>query len=199
MHDYNFVVPKGQYINVWRNLDRTSYLRGLEFDLQTNFWYFPSPFNGIVLGVNYTKISSKAFYYTPRKEKIFYGPKPFEFYEVLIDSFQTQQLIDQPNDIFNLSVGYDYKDFSMRVAYYFQGKTLAFVTNYIETDGFRHDYSRLDLSVRQRLPLGGLSVQFLLNNITQVADKAYTYTKQYNNNEQYYGMTGSLGLRYEFK
>ena len=199
MHDYNFVVPKGQYINVWRNLDRTSYLKGLEFDLQTNFWYFPSPFNGIVLGVNYTKISSKAFYYTPRKEKIFYGPKPFEFYEVLIDSFQTQQLIDQPNDIFNLSVGYDYKDFSMRVAYYFQGKTLAFVTNYIETDGFRHDYSRLDLSVRQRLPLGGLSVQFLLNNITQVADKAYTYTKQYNNNEQYYGMTGSLGLRYEFK
>jgi len=57
----------------------------------------------------------------------------------------------------------------------------------------------LDLSVRQKLPLGGLSVQFLLSNITQEADKSYTYTKEYNNNEQYYGIMGSLGLRYEFK
>lgn len=198
-NNYNFAVPKGQFINIWQNLDQTSFIRGVELDWQTNFWYLPSPFNGIVLGVNYSKIDSKAQYYTPQKEKVFFGSKPWEFTEVRIDSFQTQSLIDQPNDIINLSVGYDYRDFSMRVAYNFQGKTLSYKSNYVETDGFTHDYSRLDLSVRQKLPLRGLSVQFLLSNITEEADMSYTFTKQYNNNEQYYGMTGTLGLRYEFK
>lgn len=198
LHEYSFVVPKGQYINLWRNLDKTSYLRGLEIDWQTNFWYLPVPFNGVVLGANYTKISSKAYYYTPHKETIQIGPNPWEIEEVRVDSFQTQQLVDQPNDIFNLSFGYDYKDFSMRIAYYFQGKTISYVSNYKETDGYSQDYSRLDLSVRQKLPVKGLSVQFLLSNITEEADESYTFTKDYNNSEQYYGMTGSLGVRYEF-
>ena len=108
-------------------------------------------------------------------------------------------MVDQPNDILNLSLGYDYEGFSMRVAYNFQGKTLSYKTNYVESDGYTHDYSRLDLSVRQKLPLEGLSVQFLLSNITANAEESYTYTGRYNNNEQYYGMTGSLGVRYVLK
>lgn len=197
-NNYNFDVPKGQYINIWQNLDQTSFIRGIELDWQTNFWYLPVPFNGIVLGVNYSKISSRANYYTPQKIKVVTGPGRFDFYEARLDSFQTQSLVDQPNDILNLSVGYDYKDFSMRVAYNFQGKTLSYKSNYVETDGYTHGYSRLDLSLRQKLPLKGLSVQFLLSNLTEEADMSYTYTKQYNNSEQYYGMTGSLGIRYEF-
>jgi hypothetical protein len=173
-------------------------LRGAELAWQTNFWYLPFPFNGLVLGVNYSKIASKAHYYTPEKVKVYYGTHAWEFTEVRIDSFQTQSLVDQPNDILNISLGYDYRDFSMRVAYNFQGKTLSNKTNYVETDGYTHNYSRLDLSVRQKLPLGGLSVQFLLSNITAIAEKSYTFTDRYNNSEQYYGMTGSLGIRYEY-
>jgi len=198
IHDYDFQVPKGQYINVWLNLDKTSYVNGLEFDWQTNFWFLPSPFSGLVFNVNYTMITSEAYYYQAEKQKVYYGSKPWEFEEVRVDSFQTRRLIDQPDDIFNVSLGYDYKGFSMRLAYYFQGKTLSYKSNDNETDGFNHDYSRLDLSVRQKFPLEGLSAQLLLSNITQEAEKAYTYTKRYNNSEQYYGMTGSLGLRYEF-
>lgn len=198
-NNYNFSVPKGQYINIWLNLDQTSYLRGAELSWQTNFWYLPFPFNGLVLGINYTKIGSNAQYYTPRKEKIQTGPNPWEIEEVRVDTFQTQSLVDQPNDILNLSLGYDYEGFSMRVAYNFQGKTLSYKTNYVESDGYTHDYSRLDLSVRQKLPLEGLSVQFLLSNITANAEESYTYTGRYNNNEQYYGMTGSLGVRYVLK
>ncbi len=107
-------------------------------------------------------------------------------------------MVDQPNDILNISVGYDYKDFSIRLAYNFQGKTLSYKSNYVETDGYTHNYSRLDLSVRQKLPIEGLSVQFLLSNITREAEKSYTFTDRYNNSEQYYGMTGSLGIRYEY-
>ena len=198
-NNYNFSVPKGQYINIWLNLDQTSYLRGAELSWQTNFWYLPFPFNGLVLGINYTKIGSNAQYYTPRKEKIQTGPNPWEIEEVRVDTFQTQSLVDQPNDILNIALGYDYEGFSMRVAYNFQGKTLSYKTNYVESDGYTHDYSRLDLSVRQKLPLEGLSVQFLLSNITANAEESYTYTGRYNNNEQYYGMTGSLGVRYVLK
>lgn len=198
MHDYNFKVPKGEYINVWRNLDRTSYLKGIEFSWQTHLWYLPTPLSGIVLSANYSKIDSKAYYYTPYKVTERVGPNPWDIAEVRVDSFVTTKLIDQPNDVINLSVGYDYKDFSIRFAYNFQGKTLAYKTNFPETDGYSHDYTRLDLSIRQKLPIDKLSVQLLLSNITNEAEKSYTFKERYNNNEQLYGFTGSLGVRYEF-
>jgi TonB-dependent receptor len=198
-NDYDFSVPKGQTLIIWQNLDRTSYIRGLEFSWQTNFWYLPEPFNGIVLGINYSKISSGAEYYTSRIKQTKPDPtKPWIIKEERIDSLQTTSLIDQPNDIFNISFGYDYKDFSMRIAYNFQGKTLSYKSDYVESDGYTQDYSRWDLSVRQKLPIDGLSVQFLLSNLTEEVDMSYTYTKEYNNSEQYYGLTGSLGIRYEF-
>ena len=196
---YDFSVPKGQTLIVWENLDNTSYIRGLEFSWQTNLWYLPKPFNGIVLGLNYSKISSSAEYYTSRINQVVPNPAtPWIIEETRVDSLQRTSLIDQPDDIFNISVGYDYKDFSMRVAYNFQGKTLSYKGEYTEDDGYTQDYSRLDLSIRQKLPIDGLSVQFLLSNLTEEVDKSYTYTKDYDNNEQFYGMTGSLGVRYEF-
>lgn len=198
-NNYDFAVPKGQTSIIWKNLDNTSYLRGVELSLQTSFWYLPAPFNGIVLGLNYSKISSNAEYYTSRIEQYKPDPtKPWIIEETRIDSFQTTSLIDQPNDIFNISFGYDYKDFSMRIAFNFQGKTLAYKSDYVESDGYTQNYSRLDLSVRQKLPVEGLSVQFLMSNLTEEVDMSYTYQKKYNNNEQYYGMTASLGVRYEF-
>jgi hypothetical protein len=87
----------------------------------------------------------------------------------------------------------------MRIAYNFQGKTLSYKGDYVEEDGYTQNYSRLDLSIRQKLPLEGLSVQFLLSNLTEEVDMSYTYTKDFNNNEQFYGMTGSLGIRYELR
>jgi TonB-dependent receptor len=198
-NDYDFAVPKGQTSIIWQNLENTAYIRGLEFSWQTNLWYLPKPLNGIVLGLNYSRISSNAEYYTSRIKQTVPDPtKPWIIEEARIDSFQTTSLIDQPNDIFNVSLGYDYKDFSMRIAYNFQGKTLSYKGEYVEDDAYTQDYSRLDLSIRQKLPVEGLSVQFLMSNLTEEVDMSYTYTKDYNNNEQYYGMTGSLGVRYEF-
>lgn len=199
-NNYNHTVPGGQRIIIWENLDDTSFLRGLEFSWQTNLWYLPAPVNGLVLGLNYSKISSSAKYYTSRINQFVPNPAtPWIIEETRIDSFQTTSLLDQPNDIFNISVGYDYKDFSMRVAYNFQGKILTWKSDYLESDAYTQDYSRLDLSIRQKLPIDGLSVQFLLSNLTEEVDMSYTYTKDFNNSEQYYGMTGSLGIRYELR
>ena len=199
-NEYNFAVPKGSTSIIWKNMENTAYIRGLEFSWQSNLWYLPKPLNGIVLGLNYSKISSSAEYYTSRINQVVPNPAtPWIIEETRVDSLQRTALIDQPNDIFNISVGYDYKDFSMRVAYNFQGKTLSYKGEYTEDDGYTHDYSRLDLSVRQKLPIDGLSIQLLLSNLTEEVDKSYTYTQDYNNNEQFYGMTGSLGIRYEFK
>ncbi|MBN2424741.1 MAG: TonB-dependent receptor [Calditrichaceae bacterium] len=203
-HAYNWFVPKGQYINVYSNLDRKSFVRGVEFDWQTRFWYLPSVLNGLVLGVNYSKISSDAYYYQAEKRSIPYDVDgdgtiwPWEVKEVRADSFQTRPLIDQPNDIFNISLGYDYKDFSMRLAYLFQGKVMTWKASDNELDNFTSNYSRLDLSIRQGLPLEGLSAQLLWSNITEEFEKAYTYEDFYNNNEQYYGSNIVLGIKYEF-
>ena len=49
--------PKdGAQLYTYINSPYKAYLRGFEVDFQTRFWYLPEPFNGIVLGINYTHI-----------------------------------------------------------------------------------------------------------------------------------------------
>lgn len=199
VHGYKGIsVPKGQYVNLWYNSPETAIVKGLEFDWQTSFWYFPKPLNGLILNVNYTLIDTKAHYYNSGIEKIKWGSKPWEFDEVRVDSFETRRMIDQPNNTVNISLGYDYKGFSMRLAYYFQGNTLVGKGQYKEDDTYSQDYERWDFSMNQQLPVEGLSFQLFVNNIMSVPDENYRWIKKFNTFEEYYGRTASVGLKYRF-
>ena len=198
VHGYNVTVPQGEYINFWFNNTEKSTVKGLEFDWQTSFWYLPRPLNGLVLSANYTRLSSESAYFKSDIVKEYYGTKPWEFTEVRVDSFETRRLLDQPNNVYNISLGYDYKKFSLRLAYYYLGNTLASKGDYEENDTFTQGYQRLDLSIRQRLPINGLSMQVLWSNITAEPDEQYRWRSDFNTFEEYYGSTASLGIRYEF-
>jgi TonB-dependent receptor len=185
---------KGANLLSYFNTPYVAYVRGIEVDYQTRFWYMPFPFNGITLGVNYTKMSSSARY--PYRITVTRIVGPRQTVTEVVDSSRAGRLINQPNDIANAYVGYDYKDFSARLSFLFQGNAVSGVGNYREQDGFTRDYFRIDASVRQVLPWFGIELYLDMNNLNSRNNISAQQSINGFTNEQNYGFTANLGLRY---
>jgi TonB-dependent receptor len=181
----------GARVQTWVNNRYNAEIYGAEFDWQTRFWYLPFPISGIVLNVNYTHIWSNTKYPQP-----LYLRSGTQF--VFVDSFRVGRVIDQPADIINASFGYDYEGFSSRVSFIYWGEVIGYVGNLDVVDSRTTDYFRIDVAVRQKLPLEGLQIYLNLNNINERKDEATQKTASLPTNQQYYGFTADLGLRYSF-
>jgi len=182
-------------INTWTNLDETSHVTGIEFEWQTHFWYLPSIFQGMVLTINYTRINSETHYpnyYTKRE-----GTFP-NFRVTTVDTTRSGRLINQPDDILNVTVGYDIGGLSARLSYQYTDNILRGIhSTYQELDSFTAPYKRLDFTAQQKLPwLEGLQVYLNINNITNTPDRQYSSPLNKLSNVQYYGRTAALGVRY---
>lgn len=202
-------------INTYINSENPAYVRGIEFDWQTYFWYLPSFLQGLTLNVNYTLIASETDYpytYTENKPIV---PRPVfpPFSEkVLRDTVGTQRIPDQPSNIANVTLGYDYKGFSGRFSIYYQGDVftgnfgsrnferneedeLVFVTT---DDVFTGDIFRMDVMLRQQIS-DNLQIYANVNNLNNENDRNYmSQFARYPTYEQYYGVTFDIGLRVEF-
>jgi hypothetical protein len=162
---------------------------GLEFDWQTHFWYLPNPFKGLVLNVNYTHVRSEAEY-------------PFVYAGATsatdIDTSFTDRLIHQPNHIVNFTLGYDYKDFSIRVSMLYQDDVFTGVSQWPQLRSSTAAYERWDISFRQKLPWLGLQIYGDVNNLNMERDfnvlQMYPKTPR---SAQTYGMTANIGLRWQ--
>jgi TonB-dependent receptor len=167
-----------------------AYIRGVEGDFETRLWYLPGFLNGIVLGINYTHISSHATYPYFDEVPVAKGVTKF------IDSTRVGRLIDQPNDIANAYIGYDYRGFSARLSFVFQGNSVTYVGAYPEQDGFQKNYFRIDFSARQELPLKGLELYLDTNNLNSESNISAENAIGGFTSENYYGLTADLGIRY---
>jgi TonB-dependent receptor len=199
INDFNIdgsIPIKGANLLTYFNTPFVAYVRGIELDYQTRFWYMPFPFNGVTLGINYTKMSSSARYPFRNPETRIVGPR--QTITEVVDSSRTGRLINQPNDIANAYVGYDYKDFSARLSFLFQGNAVSGIGNFHEQDGFTRDYFRIDASVRQVLPWFGIELYVDLNNLNGENNSSAQQSISGFTNEQNYGLTANLGLRYRF-
>jgi TonB-dependent receptor len=185
---------KGATLFSYMNTPYIAYVRGVELDFQTRFWYLPAPLNGVLLGINYTRISSNATYPWRNARTTIIGPR--QTITEVFDSTRVGRLINQPNDIVNAYVGYDYKDFSGRLSFVFQGNSVSNVGNFSEQDGFTRDYFRVDASVRQILPWFGLELYLDVSNLNNRNNTSAQQSIGGFTNEQNYGLTGNLGLRY---
>ncbi|HVN47948.1 MAG TPA: TonB-dependent receptor [Bacteroidota bacterium] len=167
---------------------------GLELEWQTHFWYLPHPLDGLVFNINYTHTYSEAKY-------------PFQFNYTtgvgrntvthVIDTFYVDRLIQQPNNIVNLSVGYDYKGFSIRVSMLYQEDVNAGYAFWPQLRQSTASYKRWDLSVKQNLPFG-LQLYADINNINGAQD--ISVLAMYPNAQtanQTYDMTADIGLRWQ--
>ena len=173
-------------------------LKGMEFDWQTRFWFLPGMLSGIVLNANYTIIESEVKY--PRTvvdSKIDWSTFPPVVTKSNIDTSYVDRLIDQPKKIINFSIGYDYKGFSGRLSMLHKSDIFMSTNFWPELRVNTDDYTRWDISVKQELPIKGLSVFMNVNNITETVDvNRFKYGSL--SLEQHYGRTADLGFKYSF-
>jgi len=182
-------IPNGTYqINSYVNDAGTINDYGIELDWETHFWYLPGVFSGLVLGVNYSHIFSKAEY-------------PFQVVSSngrtvnYIDTTFTDRLLYQPDNIFNLSLGYDYMAFSARVSLLYHDDIFTGPNFWPQLRTYTAGYRRWDLSVKQGLPWFGIELYGDLYNINGANDISIIQKGGVPQSEQDYGMTGDLGLR----
>ncbi|MHB8579957.1 MAG: TonB-dependent receptor [Ignavibacteriaceae bacterium] len=169
-----------------------AYVRGVETDFETRLWYLPFPFNGLLLGINYTHIWSQTEY--PLTDLITSGRPPRQSYR-LVDSSRAGRLIYQPNDIVNAYLGYDYEGFSARISCVYQGNSVSYIGNYPEQDGFTENYFRVDFSARQMLPWKGLQIYIDANNLNNENNISAQSSIGGFTSDQNYGITADLGIR----
>lgn len=195
--DYNLSkYYKGKQIITQYNDSNTVKVRGLEFEWQTQFWYLPGAWKGLVLNVNTTVVFSEAQYPYSYLEVI-PGTGWDPDIEITHDTAYTDRLIDQPNNIWNVSLGYDYKGFSARISMLYNTDIFSNSSILDEYRSSTGAYTRWDLSLKQDLPVEGLQVFLNMNNITGTKDKSYIRGASYPTYTADYGMTVDLGIRWK--
>jgi hypothetical protein len=193
--------PKdGATLYTYTNSKSAAYIRGLEFDFQTRLYYLPQPFDGLVLGFNYTLISSAATY-PWRNDTTVILPADSAHPRgqtkiVTLDRVRTGRLINQPNNTMNASIGYDYKGFSGRLSFVFQGNSVSSVGAFAEQDGFTNDYFSMDFSAHQMLPWPGLQLFLEVTNLNSRINQSAQASINGFTSQQNYGFVANLGIRY---
>lgn len=186
-------------VNTSLNNTYPAYVKGVEFDWQTNFWYLPSLLKGLVLNVNYTILDSETKYPQFLRQTLPIVPRPPRppfTYDVVVDTFRVGRMPDQPSSVANVTLGYDYRGFSARISYLYQSDILRGLASNPENDRFTDDYWRIDASVKQSLPYG-LQLFGNFNNLNNRKDSNFQSSiGNYPTFIEYYGFTMDLGLRF---
>ena len=165
---------------------------GLETEWQTHFWYLPVPFNGLVFNINYTHIFSEASY---PKHFLDNGYDEFgNWVQTVHDTSYTTRLLNQPNDILNLGIGYDYAGFSARISMLFQDNIFKHPDFWMQNRTNSAKYTRWDFMAKQQLPWANLQIFFNVNNVFGTNDLDVNQRTGLPANEQRYGMSADLGI-----
>ncbi|MCK4448146.1 MAG: TonB-dependent receptor [Candidatus Marinimicrobia bacterium] len=183
----------GAMLYTYINSPHPAYVKGLEFDFQTRLWYLPYGLDGVVLGINYTMIESEATY-PLRDEVTDYSTRPPV--TTTYDSTRAGRLIYQPNDLLNAYIGYEFKGFSARVSFLFQGNSVSYVGAFPEQDGYTKDYFRIDASARQTLPFWGMEIYLDVSNLNNEKNSAAQTSIDGFTSVKHYGLTANLGIRF---
>ncbi|HLP15738.1 MAG TPA: TonB-dependent receptor [Bacteroidota bacterium] len=187
-------------VDTYINNPTPAVYKGIELDWQTNFWYLPSFLKGIVLNINWTYITStidvRQFKTTPVTR--FVPPRSYVTTIALSDTIRTDRMPDQPAHIANITIGYDYKGFSIRASYLSQSDKVTGIGQTPITDAFTAPYKRWDLAVQQKVD-DHLQLYANFNNLNNRHDESLLGYRQVNPTAlEYYGFTIDLGLRYKF-
>ena len=167
---------------------------GVELDWQTHFWYLPSPLSGLVLNINYTHIFSEAEY--PVQIFVREGRRV-----VPVDTSFIAPLLYQPDDIINITLGYDYENFSFRISMLYSADVFTGPRVYPQLRASTDAYSRYDLSIKQKLPfiMKGFEVFMNFNNISGARDASSIAAQTSAPTRiQSYGSMLELGFRTQF-
>ncbi len=193
------------------NNPNPGFVRGVEIDWQTNFWYLPKPFNSVVLDVNYTKSGSNTLYRIIENNPVLIpvvvnGRKVNQTTYITVDTTYEGRLINQADDVVNAALGVDYKGFSGRISFSMTGNIINNVGIRPEESSFTGNIYRWDFTLKQNLPIDGLSIA--LNGVNIFHNGINTYRNYRVNPDApitqnlvsvlYSPTTFELNLRYSF-
>jgi TonB-dependent receptor len=189
------------------NAEGTSSILGFEIDLQSNFRFLPSPFNGIVLSANYTHLTSETLFPVSKIETM----DEFPYTSTVIDTVRSGSMPGQVDNLVNLSLGYERGGFSLRISMLYQGESL-FVDEEpdmgrlapsvgitAEKDNFVASAIRWDLVVKQKIK-EHFQLFLYVNNLTNVREESFLAGSVQNlvTSSFMYGTTVDLGVTYKF-
>jgi TonB-dependent receptor len=177
---------------------------GFEIEHQANLRFLPGLLSNIVLSYNLSIVRSETWVLSYRTDTTYSIKPPIPF---PLPNYKTrlieakQKLEGQPELFGNVALGYDLGGFSGRISVFFQGEYNRSYSAGRLNDPVVKDFSRWDLSLRQRVT-PNISVFFNMNNFTSVKEEVYT-TDRVNDwdvlqSSQQYGLTADLGVRVEF-
>jgi len=179
----------GTYINNKIPVD----LYGLETEWQTNLWYLPGVLSGLLVNVNYTHIFSEAKY--PKAIMQWLYDEEGNATRVIADTFYTARLLNQPRNILNLMIGYDFEGFSARVSFLLQDNIFRNPDFWPQLRTTSGRYGRWDVSIKQELPWAGLQVYANVNNINTEQDVTYNTRQSFPVAIDSYGLSAMAGVR----
>jgi TonB-dependent receptor len=183
LYEFNTYINSSIPVDLW----------GIETEWQTHFWYLPQPFTGIVFNINYTHIFSEATY--PRDTLVTQYDEFGNYSGFAVPAPYKSRLLNQPKDIVNFALGYDYEGFSARLSMLYQDNVFRVPDFWMQNRVNSAKYVRWDLSVKQELPWFGIQLYFDLNNISGENDVDVNQKTSFPASEERYGMTADAGLR----
>jgi TonB-dependent receptor len=188
-------------VNTYINNAAPAYYRGVELEWQTNFWYLPSVLKGLVYTLNWTYINSQVDISrwlttsTSKFDPIHHG---WIITSVITHKIRSSRMPDQPAHIFNSTVGYDYKGFSVRLSYLYQSDKFSYAGESSIADAFTSPYERWDISAQQKIT-SNIQLYANFNNLTNTHDESLIGNNVNNPaSEEYYGRSIDAGLRFNF-
>jgi TonB-dependent receptor len=196
---------KSTQISTFVNNNHPAHIRGIELEWQTRFWYLPAPFDAFVLNINYTRVWSDMDYRQVLNIDSTYQDGRFTRHVYLTrDTVRNARLLNQSDHVLNVALGADYKGFSGRISFNLQSNVITTVGATPELDQFTGAIYRWDLTLKQALPLMGLSLSFDVQNLTHSPTNTYQRFRRVVGGEvsdnvaqtQYYPTFYQLSLRY---
>lgn len=189
------------------NAEGVSTILGFEIDLQSNFRFLPSPFNGIVISANYTHLTSETMFPVSIVETM----DVFPYTSTVRDTVRSGNMPGQVDNLVNLSLGYERGGFSARVSMIYQGVSLFVdeepdmgrlapsVGTTAEKDNFVAATTRWDLVIKQKIK-DHFQIFLYVNNISNVKEIAFLAGSVQNlvTSSFVYGTTVDLGVTYKF-
>jgi TonB-dependent receptor len=189
-------------MSIWENHKYDAYLKGIEFDWQTSFYYLPKPFNFLTLSANYTITKSETKYPYTRMDLVIL-PGDRRPTQIRVDSVTTGPMVYQPKHIANISLGFNKGGFNVWLSYQYNGQiyTGKNLRAAPRLDTEKDYFNRWDLQLTQKFAIRKLKGFEVLANIANISDFMETQHHSGDMRHTYaesYGWTADLGLRFRF-
>jgi outer membrane receptor protein involved in Fe transport len=184
---------KGATCSVPINNPEKAFMTGIEIGWQTHMWYLPGVLSGLVLDLNASIINSHTLY-------PYFTPVQKGLTTTLVYTTKPGRVPDQPSQIYNAILGWDYKGFSSRISVRHQKQTLnGLDTRYAWRDAYYDDVTLVDISLKQQL-LYNIAVYANFTNITNHVDNYYINPPvgSIPQREETYGMIAQFGISYNY-